>query len=97
MATVRVNFGTAMGAGVPSYPPTVKAGQTFTSSGSNQTTTASADSGDFAHVTSSGGAVSVNIGATPNASSDPTWIVVDGETKLFGPLQDGDKVAIVDA
>lgn len=97
MATVRVNFGTAMGAGVPSYPPTVKGGQTLISSGSNQVATPSAVSGDFAHVTSSGGAVAVNIGASPNAASDPTWIVVDGETKLFGPLQDGDKVAIVDA
>lgn len=97
MATVRVNFGNAMGGGVPSYPPSVKAGQSFTSSGSNQATTVSADSGDFAHVTSIGGAVSVNIGANPNASVNPTWIVADGETKLFGPLQDGDKVAIVDA
>lgn len=96
MATVQVNFGTAMGAGVPSYPQTVSGGNAFTSSGTSQATTAEAKGGDFAHVMSTGGAIWVEIGQSPTAAAGTTWIVADGETKQFGPLKDGDKVAILD-
>ncbi len=96
MATVVVNFGAAMGAGAPAYPPTVQAGESITSSGTSQPTTGSANSGDFAHITSIGGAVWASFGSSPVASAGTTWIIADGETKLFGPLKDGDKAAIID-
>lgn len=96
MATVQVNFGTAMGAGAPAFPPAVNAGQAITSSGTSQATTITARSGDYAHVTAVGGAIMVEISNNPTAASGVTWIVADGETKLFGPLKDGDKVAIID-
>jgi len=97
MATVHVTFSGAMSSGAPVFPTTPRAKEAITSSGTSQSTTAEAKSGDFITVTSSGGAVWVRIAGTPTAAAGTDWLVTDGAAMTFGRAKDGDKVAIIDA
>lgn len=96
MATVHVAFSGATAAGAPVYPAAPKQAETLTSSASSQQTSISADGSAYAHVSASGGAVFVSIGQNPTAASGAGWLVADGETKSFGVLKEGDKVAVID-
>lgn len=95
MATVHIRFGGVMGSGAPVYAPIPKRAETITSSGSSQASTKAADGGDYCTVTSSGGAVFVAIGQAPVAASGSGDMIPDGSSIDFGPLTDGDKVAII--
>jgi len=98
MATVEIAFGHPVQIADAldfAYPD---AAQVITSSGSNQVSTAAATAtGQAVVVASSGGAVYVSIGAAPNATSDARRRVVPaGAVRVFGGVQIGHKVAVVD-
>ena len=96
MATVEVSF----------FSPVIQASaldaayadavQIFTSSASNQVTTAEALAGTTAMVVATGGDVKVQIGQAPNATSGVVRIIPDGQMRAFSGLRAGDKVAVVD-
>lgn len=86
-----------MGAGAPVYSPKANAVETITTSGSSQATTIEAKGGDFATLTVTGGAVFVAIGDTPTAASGSGDLLPDGGSRDFGPLKDGEKIAVIDA
>ena len=96
MATVHIALGETMTGGGPQFPRKARATQAITSSGTSQTSTITANGGDYAHVTASGGAVFVMIDASPTAASGTGRMVTNGQTWTGGPLKDGDKVAIID-
>ncbi len=99
MATVEIAFGDPVEkSGGPldfAYPVS---SQVITSSASNQTSTAAATgTGQTVVIGSSGGAVKISIGAAPNATSDThVRIIKDGETRAFGGVVSGHKVAVTD-
>lgn len=69
--------------------------ETLTSAGTSGASTASAEQGDIARVTVSGGNVHVTKGTSPTATTDDA-LLVDGTTEYFACVY-GDKVAIIDA
>lgn len=98
MATVEIAFGSPIDRNGPmdfAYPV---ASQIITSTASNQVSTAVASAGNQSvTVTSIGGAVRVNIGLSPNATSGThIRIVGDGQSRAFGGVSAGHAVAIVD-
>jgi hypothetical protein len=95
MSTVHITAGGAMGGGAPVYAPIPDFAQTITSSGTSQRSSAM-PGGKYVSVTSSGGAVFVAIGQNPTAVSGAGYMVADGATKDFGPIKEGDKVALID-
>lgn len=97
MADVRIRFGATMGAGSLVYSAHPKATAKITSSASSQATTAAAEAGDYVTVKSIGGAVAFDIGPAPVAIATSGDVIMSGESMDFGPLQTGDKVAVIDA
>lgn len=98
MSTIHVRFGEAMGAGAPVYAPLPRASESVTSSATSAATTIEAQGGDFASVSAVDGSVYMTIGSSPTAlaSGANMHVVLSGQTKDFGPLKDGDKVAVID-
>lgn len=96
MATVSIEFGAVLGAGAPVYAPVPRATQTITSSGTSQQSN-EAQGGDFVTVVTTGGAIWVAIGQNPTAAAGTQRLLPDGAGRDFGPLKEGDKVAIIDA
>lgn len=96
MANIHIRFGEIMPGDAPVYQRVPRSSEVITSSGSNQTTTMTATGGDYATITAIDGAVYVDIAASPNASTNKREAVPSGGTKDFGPLKEGDKVAVVD-
>ena len=97
MADIRIRFGATMGAGSPVYASHPKATAKITSSAASQATTVSAESGDYVTIKAIGGPVAFDIGPAPVAIATSGDVVMAGEAMDFGPLQTGDKVAIIDA
>jgi len=97
MATAHIAFGGAMSAGAPVYPKMPRVAETITTSASSQETTISANQGEYAHVTASGGSIFIAIGSSPTAASGSGWLISDGETRNCGVLKAGDTVAVIDA
>ena len=97
MADIRIRFGSVMGSGAPVYGPHPKQSAKFTSSASSQATTVAAEAGDFVTIKAIGGPVAFDIGPAPVAIATSGDVVMSGEAMDFGPLQTGDKVAIIDA
>lgn len=97
MADIRIRFGSLMGAGAPVYAAHPKQVAKITSSAASQATTVSAESGDYVTIKAIGGAVAFDIGPNPTAIATSGDVIGDGERMDFGPLQNGDKVAIIDA
>jgi uncharacterized protein YcgI (DUF1989 family) len=97
MANIHITFHGAMGGGAPVSACVPFSSETITSSGSNQVTTISADSGDYVSVTALSD-VYVSMGASPNAATDATrYLIPAGATQTFGPASRGFKVAVTDA
>ena len=97
MATAHIAFGGAMSAGAPVYPTKPRAAETITTSGSSQSTTITADQGEYCHVTAPGGAIFIAIDTSPTAASGSGWLVTDGMTMNLGAMKTGQKVAVIDA
>lgn len=96
MAQVHVAFSSALGG----YPVPAKApllSEVITSSATSQSSSAATRGGDVAIVTVSGGNVWVQIGTNPTAASGADWLVLDGQTREFGPIAEGEKIAVIDA
>ena len=97
MADIRIRFGTVMGSGAPVYGSHPKAVAKITSSAASQATTVAAEAGDYVTIKAIGGPVAFDIGPAPVAIATSGDVVMAGEVMDIGPLQTGDKVAIIDA
>lgn len=97
MADIRIRFGALMGSGAPVYASRPKQTAKITSSASSQATTVAAEAGDYVTIKAIGGPVAFDIGPVPVAIATSGDVIGDGERMDFGPLQTGDKVAIIDA
>lgn len=96
MADIRIRFGAVMGPSAPVYASHPKQTAKITSSASSQATTVAAESGDYVTIKAIGGPVAFDIGPAPVAIATSGDVVMAGETMDFGPLQTGDKVAVID-
>lgn len=98
MASIHVRFGEVMGAGAPVYASKPRKSETVTSSASSAQTTNTANSGDYATISAIDGSVYVTTGSNPTALATGAGmdVVISGTVKDFGPLKDGDKVAVID-
>lgn len=97
MATAHVTYGGAMGGGAPVHSPIPNASETITSAVGNTQGTAAARSGDYATVDVEGGNVYVAFGQNPDATAEPRYRVQAGQVRDFGPMSEGDKMAVSDA
>lgn len=93
-----VEFGEVMMAGAPVYPRLPRKAEIVASASSTQTSF-TANGGEFATVTAIAADVNVAIGSNPTALAAGTnqARIPVGVTRDFGPLKDGDKVAVIDA
>ena len=97
MATVQITFGAAVDGVAPVAAMQPAAAETITSSGTSQATTITTRRGQICSVTASGGNVWVTAAGTPTASAGTTHLVPDGATRDFGFLEDGWRIAVIDA
>jgi hypothetical protein len=95
MATAYIRFGGAMGGGAPVLSPIPDATATFTTSDTSQATTI-ASKGGYARISAVGGAIRYAVGPTPTALAGSGDWVLDGMTVDIGPLNVGDKIAVID-
>lgn len=93
-----VEFGEVMMAGAPVYPRLPRKAEIVSSASSTQTSF-TANSGEYATVTAITADVNVAIGSNPTALAAGTnqARVAAGAARDFGPLKDGDLVAVIDA
>lgn len=98
MATIHVRFGSIMPTGAPVYPRAPRKSETVTSSGTSAMSANSAVGGEFITVTAIDGAVYALIGTNPTALATGAGMeaIPSGGTKDFGPVNDGDKIAVID-
>lgn len=99
MATAYIRFGGAMGGGAPVLSPIPQATQTITTSGTSQATTA-ASNGNYARITVTGDAGAVvryAVGPSPAALAGSGDVVLAGQSVDIGPLNIGDRIAVIDA
>lgn len=98
MATVKITFRAPTNIGGTSvYSRAPRASETITSSASSQATTITAEAGEIATITASGGAVHVIAGPSPTAATTTGDLVPDGGRLELGFLLAGDKIAVIDA
>lgn len=100
MAEVQVKFDAPANVGgqlLENAKPAAANVEDITSSGASQATTAESPN-EYAYVaiTSSGGAVWAKIAAVPVAAAGDQHLIADGQTRFFGGLAAGDKVAVID-
>lgn len=96
MAAIAIAFGNAMDGGVPIMESIPTAKQVITSSAASQQTTITAGNSDVCQITASGGKIWAKFGTNPTASVGNDWLILDGQTREFGLISPGDKVAIID-
>ena len=96
MATIAIAFAKAMEGGTPVMSPIPTAKQSLTSSGTSQQSTAIAGNGQICQITASGGKVWARFVPNPTASAGNDYLILDGQTREFGIMSVGDKVAIID-
>ena len=97
MATLHLVFARAGDSGIEVMPAKPRVAETITTSGTSQQSNISAETGDFAAVTVTGGNVWLRFGASPPAASGGGWLLADGDTIYLGGLTLGDKLAVIDA
>lgn len=99
MATILATMSGVMGSGAPVYAATAKAAQKITSSASSQQLTMQADGNEYVNITTTGGPIAILIGPNPTvvAGAAGTHYIADGQSKDFGPMKTGDKIAVIDA
>ena len=96
MATAYIRFGGCMGGGAPVLSPIPDATGTITTSGTSQATTITSN-GSYARISAVGGVIRYAVGAAPVAVAGSGDWVLDGQTVDIGPLNVGDKIAVIDA
>lgn len=97
MATLNVVFGRAMDGPAQVISGVGVSSQSITTSASSQASTVSAGNNQVCELTVSGGNVWVAFGASPTASAGTSFLLVDGQTRHFGHLPAGTKVAVINA
>ncbi|KIC39365.1 hypothetical protein RA26_01565 [Leisingera sp. ANG-M7] len=85
-----------MGGGAPVLAPAPDKAEEITSSGTTQQGSETAPGGAYASVCSDGGSVYVVFGQNPIASASTSYMVPAGGCRDFGPLKEGDKIAVID-
>lgn len=93
-----VEIGEVMMAGAPVYPRIPRKAEILTTTSSAQTSF-TANSGEFATVVAITADVNIAIGPNPTALAAGTnqQRVPAGGVRDFGPLKDGDIIAVIDA
>lgn len=97
MSDIHVTFVKAMDGIAPVVAAHPRAKQLVTSSGTSQATTITAQANEVCEITASGGPVWVAFGAAPTAAAGSDHLILDGQSRQFGMLIPGEKVAIIDA
>lgn len=97
MATINIVFARAVErtaqiiAGIPSKA------EAITTSGTSQASTNAAGNEDCCQLTVTGGNVWIKFGAAPTAAAGSDYLIIDGQTREFGHLPAGTKVAVINA
>lgn len=97
MATLNIVFARAVErtaqiiAGIPSKA------ESIATSGTSQASTNAAGNEDCCQLTVTGGNVWVKFGAAPTAAAGSDYLLIDGQTREFGHLPAGTKVAVINA
>lgn len=97
MATLNVVFSHAVEriaqviGGIPTNATSI------TTSAASQTSTNAAGNEDVCQLTVTGGNVWVKFGAAPTAAAGSDFLLTDGQTREFGHLPAGTKVAVINA
>lgn len=81
---------------MPMYSNKNLKSENITSSGTSQQTTNTAERADIARIVALGGSVYVKAGPNPTAASGDI-LVLAGVPFDLGGLEDGDKIAVIDA
>ena len=87
-----------MGGGAPVLSSRPDAVQAFSTTSSSQATSvANASRGGYARISATGGVIRYAVGPNPTAvAGDGDW-VLDGQTVDIGPLNVGDRIAVIDS
>ena len=98
MAIAYIRFGGAMGGGAPVLSPRPDAVQVINTTSSTQATSAAnASRGGYARISATGGVIRYAVGPSPTAVGDQGDWVLDGQTVDIGPLNVGDRIAVIDS
>lgn len=98
MANIQIRFGEAMSGTAPVYSRLPRKSEKVTSSGTSAQSTNTANGGEIVTVTAIDGSIYALIGSNPTALASGAGMeaIPSGSSKDFGPLKDGDKVAVID-
>lgn len=97
MADARIRFGNLMGAGAPVYATRALASQAINTTAASQVSAYTAQGGEYLTVAVNGTtAVAIDIGPSPVAVATSGDVVLGNQTRDFGPLKAGDRVALID-
>ena len=97
MATAYIRLGGVMGGNAPVYAPRPRITQDITSGASSVASTIEALPGDYARIVASGGNLRIEVGSAPVALATRGDIILAGTSIDIGPLNAGDKIAVIDA
>lgn len=97
MATVAVAFTLAMDGPAPVVAAVPGSVQSITSSGTSAASTITAGNDEICQITATGGNVWVKFGSAPTAAAGSDYLILDGQTREFGFVPPGAKVAVIDA
>ncbi len=96
MANAFIEFGEVMASGSPVYGRVPRVSENIATSTTTQSTTITANGGEYATVIAGDADIYVAIGTTPTAVAGQGRMVRAGMIRDFGPLKDEDKVAVID-
>lgn len=97
MATVHITAGLSVDGIAPVIAAVPRLKERITSSGTSQQSAAAMRRGETCTITVTGGNIYAQIGPNPTASAGNDWLILDGQTRDFGFVNNGDLVAIIDA
>lgn len=96
MATVNVAFARAVDGAAQVLAAMPHASQSITSGAGSTQSTITAGLDTVCQITASGGKVWVKFGANPTAAAGSDYLILDGQTREFGMIPMGFKVAVID-
>lgn len=98
MSSAHIRIGEAMSSGAPIYNRIPRKAEQIAASGTSAQSTITANAGEIITVSAIGGNLSVLTGNNPTAIASGAGcdVVLEGQSKDFGPAKDLDKVAVID-
>lgn len=96
MATVHVAFHSPMDGAAPVAGAIPSGSEVISSTGTSQATTIAAGNNSAVTITADG-PVWVAFGSSPVAAEGTDWLILAGQTRDFGRIAPGSKVAVIDA